>query len=136
MYAHAAGDGAPPTPGSAGARRRVLILTRELVAAGLLGALAEQAGCAPLFGERGEQGESALRRLRPDLVLLDAFHPAAVAPRLYAAAHRAGVRVVVFSATPPWDDLRRIAAVHDGVSFVAPGEHETLADCLLRALTG
>lgn len=115
---------------------RVLVLTRELIGAGLLGALIETSGRVPVFPISGESAEAALDRTQPEMVLLDAYHPSAQSESFYALTDAARVRVYVFSPVPPWDDLMALISGQRFVAVVVPRLGETLADSLERVLAG
>jgi len=113
---------------------RVLILAREILGAGLLGALVDAAGFEPAFPIAGEHGAAAIARLHPALALVEATHPAARSDAFFSAAAAAGCRVLLFSPSPPWDDLAAIARRH-GAALIYPETGESLADVIARALT-
>lgn len=121
----------PAAPSGAG--RTVLVLARDVVGAGLLGALVEVAGRAPLFPPDGEGVEWTMGRLRPPVVLLDAHHGAARSEPFWAAATTAGSRVILFSPGPAWDGAAALAATR-GATWICPAPGESLADALAAAL--
>lgn len=113
---------------------RILVATRDLVGAGLLGALVDGMGACALFPVRGESVEAALKRLMPDCLLIEASHPAARASETYDTAAAAGVSVIVFAASRPWGTIADMVDGRDGVTLVWPGDGESLAARLEFAL--
>lgn len=115
-------------------RRPLLLVVRDVLGAGLLGALADAEGYAPCFPHVGERPEQAVLRARPAVVLLDAHHPAARRDELFDACTIGGCRVVLFAPGPPWEmtlaDVRR----RPGVALVTAGEGESFTDRLRGAL--
>lgn len=113
---------------------RVLIVTRDLVGAGLLGALVDGMSASAVFPVRGESVEAALKRLTPDCLLIEATHQAARAVETYDAASAAGVGVIVFAPSHPWGAVAEIVDGRPGVTLVWPRDGESLAARLEFAL--
>lgn len=112
----------------------VLLVVRDVLGAGLLGALAEGEGYAPVYPLGGERGDVAVRRVRPAVVLVDAYHPAARRDELFDACALAGCRVVLFAPGTPWEMLLDEARRRPGAVLVTAGEGESFADRLRAAL--
>lgn len=115
-------------------KARVLIATRDLVGAGLLGALVDGMGASAVFPVRGEGVEAAIKRLAPDCLVIEASHPAARAPETYDTAARAGVGVIVFAPSHPWGAIANVVDGRPGVTLVWPRDGESLAARLEFAL--
>jgi hypothetical protein len=113
----------------------VLILVRDILGAGLFGALADSLGRTPVFPISGERAESAVERLRPSVILLECHHPAARSEAFYAVAVAVGARVIHFAPGPPWDDCEAIARRHGVASFVHGDDGRSLADLVRQALS-
>lgn len=113
---------------------RILIATRDLVGAGLLGALVDGMGAVALFPMRGESVEAALKRLAPDCLVIEATHPAARSAETYDATAAAGVSVIVFAPSKPWEEIAAIVDGRPGVTLVWPRNGESLAARLEFAL--
>ncbi len=113
----------------------VLILVRDILGAGLFGALADSLGRTPVFPIPGERAESAVERLRPSVILLECHHPTARSEAFYAAAAGATARVIHFAPGPPWDDCEAIARRHGVAAFVHGGDGRSLADLVRQALS-
>jgi hypothetical protein len=113
---------------------RVLVATRDLVGAGLLGALVDGMGSTALFPVRGESVEAAIKRLAPDCIVIEASHPAARAAETYDMAAAAGVGVIVFAPSRPWGAVEDMVDDRPGVTLVWPRDGESLAARLEFAL--
>lgn len=113
---------------------RILVVTRDLVGAGLLGALVDGMRATALFPVRGESVEAALKRLVPDCLVIEATHPAARAVETYDVTSAAGVGVIVFAPARPWGAIAEVVDGRAGVTLVWPREGESLAARLEFAL--
>ena len=112
----------------------VLILARDILGAGLLGALVEGLGRQPQFPFDGEREEAAVDRLRPAIVLLDCYHAALRSDAFFSAAAEAQSLVVLFAPSKPWHDVQEIARKRKIGLFVHPEDGESLTDVIRRAL--
>lgn len=112
----------------------VLVLTRDILGAGLIGSLVEQLGQEPVYPLAGERAGTAIGRVEPAIVLLECHHPAARSNAFFGAAEAAGTRVVLFAPSAPWEDVEEIARRRHVAAFVHPRAGESLADLLARAL--
>lgn len=113
---------------------RVLVLARDVLLAGLLGALVEADDGRPLFPAAGERPDVAARRLRPAVALVELPHPAARAASFLDAMRDVGGRVVVFTAGEPWADLADALRGLPHASLVAARPGESLGALIRRAL--
>ena len=111
-----------------------LLVVRDVLGAGLLGALAEMEGYEPAFPLDGERGDRAVRRVRPAVALVDAYHPFARRDELYDACTAVGCRIVLFAPGPPWEMLLDEARRRPGVALVTAGDGESFAERLRAAL--
>jgi hypothetical protein len=111
-----------------------LILVRDILGGGLFAALAECADRQPVFPFAGERPETAVERIRPVWILLECYHPAARSDAFFAAAEAAGSRVILFTPAAPWEDCEEIARHRSVAAFVHPGNGQSLADLVRRAL--
>lgn len=119
---------------TADGRLVTLLLVRDALGAGLLGALAEIEGYEPAFPLAGERADHAVRRVRPAVVLVDAYHPAARRDELFDACVAGGCRVVLFAPGPPWEMLLHEARRRPGVALVTADDGESFAERLRAAL--
>lgn len=121
------------THGSDG-RARVLVVTRDLVGAGLVGALVDGMRATALFPVRGESAEAAIRRVAPDCVVLEAMHPGVRAEETYESAAELDAGIIIFAPSRPWGEIAGIVEAHPGVELVWPRDGESLAARLEFAL--
>lgn len=84
----------------------VLIVAGDPLAAALLGAAVEHAGCLPHFPQQGEAPRAALRRVRPRLVLVSCDHPDACSDAFIGPALMTGARVLVIHTRDTLPDTR------------------------------
>jgi hypothetical protein len=77
-------------------RDAVLVLSEDPLAAALLAAATELAGYAPRFPLPNEPSRTALRRVRPGLVLVDCDHTEACTDEFVGPALMTGSRVLLF----------------------------------------
>jgi AmiR/NasT family two-component response regulator len=112
----------------------VLVLVRDVLGAGLFAALVETMGNVAVFPIAGERADLAVRRLRPRIVLLDCFHPAARMDELFAAVDSVAARVLLFTAGEPWAEVEQIARRPEVAVFVHPTPGRSFADLLQDAL--
>ena len=76
--------------------RTALVLSPDALAAALLGALLETEGWVPRFAHGGESARDALRRVRPDVALIDCAAADACSAAVIGPATMMGVRVLLF----------------------------------------
>jgi len=119
---------------SADVRPVALLVVRDALGAALVGALAEGEGYAPAFPREGERGEAAVRRARPAVVVVDAYHPLARRDELFDACAAGGCRVVLFAPGAPWEMLVDDARRRPGAELVTAGDGESLAERLRAVL--
>jgi hypothetical protein len=110
---------------------KVLILSNDVMAAALVGALVEAARFSPAFAEAGESADEALARVRPVLaILMDALADAAKSDLFLA---RARIRKVAVAAFCPFANKRehaRWAEERDVTVFGLPDDSDKLASWL------
>jgi CheY-like chemotaxis protein len=109
----------------------VLVVSRDALAAALLGALVELEGYAPHFVRDGEPARDALRRVRPVAVLVDCDFPEGCGAAVLGPAKMIGAGVVLFG-RPAVAALVAECAERFGVPVLtmppAPGELAGLLD--------
>jgi DNA-binding NarL/FixJ family response regulator len=91
------------------------------------------AGCLPMLGHADEDGQESLRRIRPDVVLLDTAHPCATSAPFYDEAVELGVRVVALAPDARDDDARAIARCRNASCVTLPGEYDLFTEALRAA---
>ena len=98
----------------------IMVLANEEVISALLGAMVELDGCAPVFPAADEQPLAAIRRHRPDLLLLDCENDLAWDVAAMRAIVTMGTRILLFSAMRSQREIEQIAARYDVAAFVLP----------------
>ena len=113
-------------------RDAVLILTPDVLAAALLGAVVDLAGHRPHFALDGEHGRDALRRTRPRLVLVDCDHDANCTDAFIGPALMTGAQVILVHSWRAPRDPRTLDAAQGLPVLTLPDETARLLE-LLRA---
>ena len=108
----------------------VLILAREELISALLGLLVETTGHSVFFAEPEEGAEDAMRRIRPQVVIVDCDHRECTEDLVHAA-NEVGARLILFSASREPEYVRRAAAPARLQFFTFPIEAPQL-DSLIR----
>lgn len=108
----------------------VLILAREELISALLGLLVETTGHSVSFAQPQETSATAVRRTRPDVIVVDCDHRDCT-DDLVRAAKEAGARLILFSASREPEYVRRAAAPSHSQSFTFPIEPLQL-DAMIR----
>ncbi len=111
----------------------ILILAREEIISALLGLLVESRGHNVLFGNLGESTYDAIRRLRPNVVIVDCDHHDC-SGELAETAKEVGARLILFSASREPAYVKKAAAPSHSQSFTFPIEPPML-DSLIRHQT-
>jgi hypothetical protein len=91
------------------------------------------AGCLPMLGHADEDGSDSLRRIRPDVVLLDTAHPCATSTGFYEEAAELGVRVIALAPDARDDDARAIARRQNAICVTLPAEYDRFSETLRPA---
>jgi hypothetical protein len=108
----------------------VLILAGDPLAAALLGAAVEQAGCLPHFPQPGEASRAALRRLRPRLVLVSCDHSDACSDAFIGPALMTGAAVLVIQTRVASSETRDTVERLDLTVVDLSKDAEALGRCL------
>jgi DNA-binding NtrC family response regulator len=109
----------------------VLILSADSVAAALVGALIETLGYTVRFGQPSESPDEALRRVRPEVCLIDCAQPDACSAQFLGRARMRSVAVVLFGAEATLVAARPLAAAH-GIDVLAMPADSTLVEQAVR----
>jgi hypothetical protein len=88
------------------------------------------AGCLPMLGHADEDCPASLRRIRPDVVLLDSMHPCATSADFYEEAAELGVRVIALAPDTRDDHARTIARQQNASCVTLPAEYDLFAETL------
>ena len=112
----------------------VLIIVTDDSIESLLGELVAFAGHRPVFDvTAGSAGES-IRRVRPEIMLLDIDLPAATSHACLGAAHEVGSQAVLVSSTASAAELEDEGRRERCLHFSLPGAPKTLSRVIDRAL--
>ena len=87
----------------------VFVVAKEEVISALLGAMVELDGLRPVYPTADERPIDTIRRVRPDLVLLDGEHELAWDPAAMRALRELGVRTLLVSAMRTQQELEHLA---------------------------
>jgi hypothetical protein len=109
-----------------------LILSREPLAAALVGAAAEVAGFRAEFAHADETPRAALVRVRPSHVLLDCDDPDMREDAALGPALMTGARLFFFGSARGAADVRLVAARHHVRLIVLPDDIHRLREILTR----
>ena len=112
---------------------QVLILSHDAVAAALLGGLVETLGYEVQFGRPPESPDSALRRVKPRICLVDCSDPETCQAEFFGHATMRGVCVVIFGTPAVLERLRELARVNNLETLLMPPDVEALEAVLQRA---
>lgn len=91
------------------------------------------AGCLPVLGHADEECPAALRRIRPDVVLLDGTHPCAESPEFFKEAGALGVRVIALASDGHDDQARAVARERNASLVVLPTGFDRFRETLRPA---
>lgn len=108
----------------------VLILAREELISALLGLLVEATGHSVYFATPEENTPDAVRRIRPNVVIVDCDHRDCTGDFM-KAANEVGARLILFSASREPEYVRKVAALSHSQSFTFPIEPPRL-DSMIR----
>lgn len=108
----------------------VFVLAREELISALLGLLVEARGHYVSFAEPEERAKDAMRRIQPQVAIVDCDHKDC-ADDLVQAANDIGARLILFSASRDPEYVRKVAAPSHSQSFTFPIEPPRL-DSMIR----
>jgi hypothetical protein len=108
----------------------VLVVTNDLRLERQALCAVRAAGCLPVLGHADEDCPGSLRRILPDVVLLDTAHPCATSAKFYAEARELGARVIALAPDARHDHARAIARRQNASCVTLPTEY----DCFPQAL--
>lgn len=117
------------------ARLFVMVLTENRRLEQMTLSLLHGAGCCPMLPAVDESATEALRRVRPDAVLIDCEHPAAVSDRFFELADVFGVGILVYGREPREADADLIARQQNVCRITLPADGNVLADSILGAMS-
>lgn len=112
----------------------ILILSSDVVAAALLGALIETLGYPVRFARPPESAEGSIRRVRPSVCLIDCEDPASCNAATLGRAAMRRISVVIFGTREALDRVQEVARAHDIQTLLVPPEPGDLAATIASAL--
>jgi DNA-binding NtrC family response regulator len=116
-------------------RPLVLVVSSNPVLAALIGGLVELADVNVAFPQGGEAAGSALRRIRPAIVVADCDHPDTASEAFIGPALMTGARIALFcSARHAARERTQATADRHGLAFfVLPDESDALQSWVASA---
>lgn len=114
----------------------VLVVAREDVVGALLGLLVELQGYSPVFADPNEDPETAIERLKPELVIVDCDHDALCSEHFFRIVEHIGGRAVVFSPSRLSSEVKTVAEAYGLDSFtlhITPHELGRVLERVLQA---
>ncbi|HEY4131193.1 MAG TPA: hypothetical protein VGM50_11285 [Gemmatimonadaceae bacterium] len=112
----------------------ILILSADAVGAALLGALIETLGYSVKFGRPPESTDATIRRVRPNVCLLDCDDPASCNDEVLGRAAMRGISVVIFGTSQALARVRALAEEHEIEMLLVPPTISELDATLQRAV--
>lgn len=112
----------------------ILILSYDAVAAALLGALIETLGYSVRFARPPETAEESIRRVKPNVCLLDCDDPSRCTDALLGRAAMRRISVVVFGTSDALERVRALATQHHIGTLLMPAEPNLIDAAIKRAL--
>jgi len=124
----------PESRGDSPGKQVVLILSSDAVAAALLGALVETLGYLVRFFHPPELPDTALRREKPAVAMVDCDDPTVMTDETLGHAKMRGVSVVMFGSPDALRRVRQLALDHALDTLIMPASLEQLDDTLRKAV--
>jgi DNA-binding NtrC family response regulator len=115
-------------------RHVVLILSTDVVAAALVGALVETLGYMVRFFTPPETPDDALRRTRPAVAMIDCKDPTLVNTELLGRARMRGISVLIFGTAMAIQQVQELAEEHELATIIMPASLAELDDSLKAAI--
>jgi DNA-binding NtrC family response regulator len=115
-------------------RHVVLILSNDVVAAALVGALVETLGYLVRFFTPPETPDEALRRTRPSVAMIDCEDPTLVNTELLGRARMRGISVLMFGTATAIQKVQELAEEHELQAVIMPASLAELDDSLRSAI--
>lgn len=112
----------------------ILILSADVVAAALLGALIETLGYPVRFAHPPETAENSIRRVRPKVCLIDCDEPESCNAEIFGRAAMRRISVVIFGTRQALDAVEEIARAHDIQMLLMPPDADDVASTIKEAL--
>lgn len=116
-------------------RQVVLVLSADVVAAALLGALIETLGYLVRFVIPPESPDDAMRRTKPAVAMVDCDDPSVMNGEVLGRARMRGINVVIFGTPAALARVRETAAEHALEELMMPMALDQLDETLRRAVS-
>lgn len=116
------------------ARIFVMVFTENRKLEQMTLSLLRCSGCCPMLPAADEGALDAIRRVRPDAVMVDCEHPAAVSDRFFDLAGELGIGVLVYGRDTREADADLIARQQNVCKVVLPAEGNLLPHAVIGAL--
>lgn len=123
-----ADEGSPP------GRHVVLILSTDVVAAALVGALVETLGYLVRFFTPPETPDDAIRRTRPAVAMVDCEDPTLVNTEVLGRARMRGISVLMFGSAAALAKVRELANEQELDTVIMPATLDELDESLKSAI--
>jgi DNA-binding NtrC family response regulator len=123
-----ADEGRPP------GRHVVLILSTDVVAAALVGALVETLGYLVRFFTPPETPDDAIRRTRPTVAMVDCEDPTLVNTEVLGRARMRGISVLMFGSAAALAKVRELANEQELDTVIMPATLDELDESLKSAI--
>ena len=115
-------------------RHVVLILSTDVVAAALVGALVETLGYLVRFYTPPETPDEALRRARPAVAMIDCKDPTLVNTELLGRARMRGISVLIFGTPTAIRQVQELVEAQELATIIMPASLAELDDSLKSAI--
>lgn len=115
-------------------RHVVLILSTDVVAAALVGALVETLGYLVRFCTPAETPDDALRRTKPAVALIDCKDPTLVNTELLGRARMRGISVLIFGTPTAIRQVQELVEEQELATIIMPASLAELDESLKAAI--
>lgn len=115
-------------------RHVVLILSTDVVAAALVGALVETLGYLVRFFTPPETPNDAIRRTRPAVAMVDCEDPTLVNTEVLGRARMRGISVLMFGSAAALARVRELAEEQELDTVIMPATLDELDESLKSAI--
>ena len=113
----------------------MLILSADVVAAALLGALVETLGYLVQFHQPPGDADDSFRRARPSVAMVDCGDPSLLTEELLGRAKMRGVSVVMFGTRAAMARMRELAREFELQEVIMPVAVDALDETLRDAIS-
>ncbi|HJQ21110.1 MAG TPA: hypothetical protein VJ867_12245 [Gemmatimonadaceae bacterium] len=111
-----------------------MILSSDAVAAALLGGLVETLGYLVRFYRPPEDPDTAMKREKPSIALIDCADPTLMKEEVLGRARMREISVVIFGTPDTLRTVRALVAEHQLDTLIMPGSLDAVDETLRRAV--